>query len=231
MKTKVTRFRGGVRLEQHGCVLSKILDGPGPTHSVFDVLAAAVHVFSPGRRMGILGFAGGGMMAPLRAMGGDHEVSACDLAAEGHEIYESLAAGWGGEVAFHRDDAARWLRRQRRRFDALVEDLSVPVDGDVVKPEVSWMELPRLMERKLQPAGVSVMNLLPTPDVSWGEMIEACRWSGQPGVIVEFGAFFNRILIQGTALGEARPAGTMLRKALREIGSRTAARIKVKRVP
>lgn len=229
--TKVTEFRGGVRLEQHGCVLSKILDGPGPTHSVFDVLAAAVVVFSPGPRMGMLGFAGGGMMAPLRAMGGDHEVRACDLADEGHALYRSRAAGWGGAVAFAREDARRWLRRQRRPFDALVEDLSVPTDGDVVKPAVSWTDLPRVMEQKLSPAGVSVMNLLPTPDVSWGEMIEACRWSTRPAVIVEFGAFFNRVMIQGEAVGEARPSGAMLRKALRGIGSRTAARISVKRVP
>ena len=179
----------------------------------------------------MLGFAGGGMMAPLRAMGGEHVVSACDLAGEGHEIYQSLATGWGGEVRFDQMEATRWMRGQRRKFDALVEDLSVPVEGDVVKPEVSWRVLPRLMEQKLQPTGVSVMNLLPTPDVTWGEMIEACRWSGRPGVIVEFGQYFNRILIQGEAVGEARSAGAMLRKALCGIGSRTAVRISVKRAP
>lgn len=231
MKTEVTRFRGGVRLEQHGCVLSKILDGPGPTHSVFDVLAAAVVVFSPGPRMGMLGFAGGGMMAPLRAMGGEHVVRACDLAEEGHEIYESMAAGWGGEVAFEREDAVRWLRRQRRKFDALVEDLSVPVDGDVVKPGVSWEALPGVMQRKLRATGVSVMNLLPTPGVSWSEMFAACRWEGKPGVIVEFGHYYNRVLIQGEAVGTAREAGQRLRIALRRIRSRNAARISVKRIP
>ncbi|NIP94518.1 MAG: hypothetical protein GWO24_14175, partial [Akkermansiaceae bacterium] len=74
MATKLRRCARGACLEQHGCVLSEILEEPGSTHSVFDVLAAAVAVFSPGRRVAVLGFAGGGMMAPLRKLGGDHEV-------------------------------------------------------------------------------------------------------------------------------------------------------------
>ena len=179
----------------------------------------------------MLGFAGGGMMAPLRAMGGEHQVSACDLSGEGHKLYQSLASDWGGDLAFDQQEAARWLRRQRRKFDALVEDLSVPVDGDVVKPAVSWTGLPRIMEKKLRSSGVSVMNLLPTPGVTWGKMIEACRWGDRPGVVVEFGQYFNRVLIQGAAVGNPRDAGALLREALRGIESRIAGRIAVKRIP
>ncbi|MEC9081308.1 MAG: hypothetical protein VYE44_05980, partial [Verrucomicrobiota bacterium] len=59
----------GARLVQNGSVLSEVLAQPGPTNSVFDALAALVRLFSPGARVGLLGFAGGGIIAPLRAMG------------------------------------------------------------------------------------------------------------------------------------------------------------------
>ena len=48
---------------------------PGPTHSVWDVLACAVKLFAPGSRMAMLGFAGGGLLdlddRGGEALGGD----------------------------------------------------------------------------------------------------------------------------------------------------------------
>ena len=51
---EVERTRRGVRLLQNGSVLSEVLSKPGATDSVFDVLAAAVRLFSPGDCVGIL---------------------------------------------------------------------------------------------------------------------------------------------------------------------------------
>ena len=76
---EVQQTRRGARLVQNGSVLSEVLAKPGATDSVFDVLAAAIQIFSPGDRVGILGFAGGGLIAPLRAMSGDHNLSGVDL--------------------------------------------------------------------------------------------------------------------------------------------------------
>lgn len=230
MDTEVTAFDGGVVMEQHGCVLSKLLAQPGPTHSVFDVLAAAVVVMSPGLRVAMLGFAGGGMMAPLRKMGGEHEVSAVDLDDAGHRIYSGIVGAWGGELDFAQADAVHWLRGQGRKFDAIVEDLSVPTDGDVVKPEVSWQVLPGVMRRKVKARGLTVMNLLPTPGVKWDEMMEACRRDDVPGCVVEFREYYNRVLIQGEAIEEARVTGRRLRKSLRGIGSKIAERMSVRGV-
>jgi hypothetical protein len=222
MVTEVTAFDGGVWMEQHGCVLSKVLAQPGPTHSVFDVLAAAVVVCSPGPRVAMLGFAGGGMMAPLRKMGGEHAVSAVDLDDAGHRLYSGIVGDWGGALEFTRADAVKWLRGQRRKFDAIVEDLSVPTDGDVVKPEVSWQVLPGVMRRKVKAGGLTVMNLLPTPGVTWDEMMIACRRDDVPGCVVAFGEYYNRVLIQGKMVEETRVTGGKLRKALRGMGSQIA---------
>jgi len=229
-KTEVTAFAGGVWMEQHGCVLSKVLAQPGPTHSVFDVLAAAVVALSPGPRVAMLGFAGGGMMAPLRKMGGAHAVSTVDLDDAGFRIYSGIVDEWGEELEFAQGDAVRWLRGQRRKYDAIVEDLSVPTDGDVVKPEVSWQVLPAVMRRKLKARGLSVMNLLPTPGVRWDEMMDACLRDDVPRCVVEFGEYYNRVLIQGQTVEEARVIGAKLRKSLRGIGSRIAEHISVRGV-
>jgi hypothetical protein len=90
-------------------------------------------------------------------------VHGVDLEEEGYRVFESVAREWGGEVAFERDDALAWMRRQRGHFDGIVEDLSVPQDGDVVKPEVSWSGLPPVIRRSVKRRGVVVSNLLPTP--------------------------------------------------------------------
>lgn len=225
---KVRKVRGGWRLEQHGCVLSEVLRRPGPTHSVFDLLAAAVHCFSPGPRVSVLGFAAGGLVAPLRMLGGNHQVRGVDLSLDGFRVFRAAALEWAGDVTVEEAEAAAWLRRQRRRFDAIVEDLSVPQDGDVVKPEVSWRVLPAALRAKLAPGGVVITNLLPTPGMSWRALIAACRTG--PGVAVGLDGFHNRILIQGRGMGEAREAGCRLRAALVRLGSRMADGLAVRRL-
>ncbi len=212
---------------QHGCVLSEVLRAPGPTHSVFDVLAAATVLFSPGPRMAMLGFAGGGMMAPLRKLGGEQAVEAVDLDADGFGVYQEVVGAWGGELAFAEADAVTWLRRQGKRFDVIVEDLSVPIGKDVVKPGVSWDVLPGLMAKRVRAKGVIISNLLPTPGLSMKELERRCQIL-EPAVVVELDRFHNRILIQGAGLGSAREMGKSLRSGLAELRSRLADEITVR---
>ena len=230
MSTRVRKFQRGVRLLQHGCVLSEVLHEPGPTHSVFDVLAASVVAFSPGPRVAMLGFAGGGMMAPLRKLGGDHAVEAVDLDPTGHGIYGEVVGDWGGHLNFVEGDAVSWLRGQRRCFDAIVEDLSVPVGKDVVKPSVSWEELPPLMVRRARSKGVVISNLLPTPGMTMLEL-EHCIHRLGPACVVELDRFHNRILLQGPAFESARETGRRLRGALNALGSRLADEISLRKLP
>lgn len=227
MTTKVRKFGRGVRLVQHGCVLSEVLREPGPTHSVFDLLAASAVALAPGPRFAMLGFAGGGMIAPLRKLGGEHTVEAVDLDAAGYSVYQDVVGSWGGEVTFSNDDAVKWLRGQRGRFDVIVEDLSVPQGKDVVKPAVSWETLPPLMAKRVRKSGVVITNLLPTPGMSLAELERRCRGGGR-ACVVEMDRFHNRILLQGDDLGSARELGRRLRELLTLLGSRLAGEISVR---
>ena len=226
MKTKIKRHRKGVSIVQNGLVLCELPREPGPAHSVWDVMSCAVRLFAPGSRMALLGFAGGGMVGSMRALGCEQEVHGVDLWAEGFEIFGEVATGWSGAVSFACEDAAEWLRRDRVPFDVIVEDLSVPLQDDVVKPPMSWGQLPPLIRRRVKKGGVVVNNLLPTPGISWADQIEACRVG--PGVVVAFESFYNRVLIQGTQVGDARSCGPRLRQLMRDLGSELAGELKIR---
>ncbi len=228
-EAEVQRTRRGARLVQNGSVLSEVLAEPGATDSVFDVLAAAVRLFSPGDRVGILGFAGGGMIAPLRAMGGGHKLSGVDLDRAGYDLFCDLSAEWKGEVRFAQADAVEWLRSQRGKFDLLLEDLSVGRDGDVFKPDVSIDTLPRLIQSKLKPGGVAVFNLLPPDDRSWAEMTaKVCAPFGF-GLQVLFESYYNRLVVLGNEpLAATREVSRRLREPLVSIDSEMASDISVR---
>lgn len=93
--TIITRTRNGLRLSQHGVVISELRTSPGPTHSVFDVLASIISVFAPQNRIGVLGFAGGGMMAPLRALGVRAVIDSVDLDRTGYDLFKKALSGKG----------------------------------------------------------------------------------------------------------------------------------------
>ena len=226
---EVQQTRRGARLVQNGSVLSEVLAKPGATDSVFDVLAAAIQIFSPGDRVGILGFAAGGLIAPLRAMGGDHNLSGVDLDRAGYELFCELSGAWQGDVQFVQTDAVKWLQAQRGKFDLLLEDLSVGRDGDVFKPDVSIDTLPQLIQSILKPGGVAVFNLLPADDRTWAEMTaKVCAPFGF-GVQVLFENYHNRVVVLGNkALPATHEASQLLREPLAAIGSEMATDISVR---
>ena len=63
---------------------------------------------------------------------------------------------------------------------------------------------------------------------STNEMMNACRRDDVPGCVVEFGEYYNRVLIQGKMVEKARVTGGKLRKALRGIESQIAERMAVR---
>lgn len=225
----VLRTRLGLRLSQHGVVISELRTTPGPTHSVFDVLAALVAVLSPAGRFGLLGFAGGGMMAPLRFLGVSVPVETVDLDAASHRLFRRHCRSWAGEVAWEHQDAVAWLRRQRGRFDLLLEDLSIPQDDDVVKPDVSWRVLPSLIPSRLRTSGFAVFNLLRPVDESWAAGLERVGEGFRETRIIHLDEFENRIVVAGDAVPPARELGAALRETLRRLRSRQADRLWVRR--
>jgi len=217
-------------MSQHGVVISELRTSPGPTHSVSDVLAALIRVLRPEGRIGVLGFAGGGMQAPLSALGVLAKVHTVDLDRAGYELFCKHCPGWIGRVEWEHADAVDWLHGQAEKFDLLVEDLSVPIGDDIFKPDVTWKTLPRLMRDRLRTGGVAIFNLLPPPSGVWIEDLKRMAGIFRTARILNFDDFENRILIAGAELPAARAIGAELREALRSIRSRQAGRIHMRKL-
>ena len=226
----ITSTKTGLRLSQHGVVISELRTAPGPTHSVFDVLAAVVAVLAPPGRIGVLGFAGGGMMAPLRGLGVDSMIDAVDLDRTGFDLFRRHCPHWINGVNWQQADAVVWLREQSRRFGLLMDDLSVPHNGDVFKPAISWNVLPRLMHQRLRPGGFGVFNLLPASSGTWKADIKGISELFETARIVVLDDFENHILISGDTVPTARELGSQLRQSLQRLRSRQAGRIQVRTI-
>jgi hypothetical protein len=218
---------GGVRLVQHGVVLSEIRRRPGPTHSVFDVLAALAHVLAPGRVIGLLGFAGGSLLAPLRLLSRATSVHAVDLDDSGYNLFKRHCSGWAGDLIWQQVDAVRWLRPQQRRFAVLIDDLSVLADRRVIKPEISTTLLPGLMRSKLTRDGVAISNLLRPVGEGWGACLSRFTRVYQAVHVVHLEDFENRIVLGGARLPPAVRLSHALRGSLERLSSRQYNRVHV----
>jgi spermidine synthase len=224
----VTPTKHGLRLSQHGVVISELRTSPGPTHSVFDVLAALIAVLAPVGRIGVLGFAGGGMMAPLQGLGLESMIDSVDLDHAGYDLFRKHCPGWLSCVNWEQGDAVVWLRRQRAEFGLLMDDLSVPSDGDVIKPSISWDVLPKLIRQRLRPGGFAVFNLLPSHDGRWNPNLQKIAGLFNNTRIINFDEFENRILVTGDKLPSSREMSRLLRNALATLRSRQADKIQVR---
>jgi spermidine synthase len=226
----VTITKHGLRLSQHGVVISELRTTPGPTHSVVDVLAALIAVLVPVGRIGVLGFAGGGMMAPLHALGVETAIDSVDLDRVGYNLFRKHCPGWEDRVNWQQEDAVGWLRQQPASFGLLVDDLSVPSEGDVVKPSISWKVLPRLIGQRLRPGGFGVFNLLPRSKGKWKPDLEEIVSIFRTARIIKLDEFENRILVTGDELPSSREMGRRLRITLKALRSRQARRFQVQTI-
>lgn len=228
---RIVRTRRGVRLVQGRDVLSELLSKPGATGGFFDALAACATAFAPaGRRsrLALLGFAAGGIVAPLRALGFAGPIEAVDLSRASEPLFRSLARKWSGTVRVTRAEASDWLRRRAQRFEIVIEDLTVPGPGVAVKPAVSLDVLPALVKRRLTPGGIVAVNALPVPGTTWPELLQKLARPHRMALLVQFDDYENRILLAGDSLPPARAASRRLRAALAGIGSRQADRVRVR---
>jgi hypothetical protein len=226
---RIVRTRRGLRVLERGLVLSEVLARPGPTNTLFDVLAAAVAGLARGPRVAVLGFAAGGVVAPLRAMGWRHPLAAVDLDVTGETHFRHLSDAWAGRVSVARADAAEWLERRGAPFDAVLEDLSVLTHfGVVTKPRTTLDLLPALIARRLAPGGVAIVNLLPIPGIRWSAAVARVRAPWRRAVVVRPHDYENRVVIAGPRLPPAAAVSRILRERLRAIGSDQAARLAVR---
>jgi hypothetical protein len=227
-RVDITKTKHGLRLSQHGVVISELRLTPGPTHSVFDVLAALVAQFQSRSRIGMMGFAGGGMMAPLAALGVEECLDVVDLDQAGYDLFRRHCPEWAKRVKWNHADAGVWLKRQRQYFGVLLDDLSVPVAGDVVKPALCWTTLPALMQQRLSRTGIAIFNLLPLPGNRWNPELAQLRAQFPNVRVIYLDDFVNRVLVAGWDIPAPRELGRTLRQALRVMGSRQAERLRIR---
>ncbi len=214
----------------HGALLSELLKQPGPTHGFFDIMAATVHVVAPESRVGLLGFAYGGMMAPLRALSPRGSVVGVDLCRTGYSVFRRTARAWAKDVTFVEGDAVRWLRARQAPFDLLVEDLSEVEGGDVVKPSLTWTTLPKLMRRRIRPAGAVLTNVLKPPHLSWAQAVEPLAAIYPCAHVILCHQYENRLVLAGRYPWRARSLSRAIAAALRQLKSRQARQIAVRTV-
>ncbi len=221
----IIKTKHGLRMSQHGTVISELRTSPGPTDSVADILASLIAILPTPGRVGLLGFAGGGTQAPLSALGVETVVHAVDLDRVGYDLFRWHCPKWVRRVKWKKADAVKWLNAQPADFGLLIEDLSVPSEGDVFKPDITWDILPPLIRDRLASGGIAVFNLLPPQNGIWLRQLDRMARIFGEARIVSFDDFTNRILIAGRTVPPVRDLGIMLRTTLRRLGSVQADRI------
>lgn len=216
---RVRRLRHRLRIYEGDALISDLPAQPGPTHTPFDVLAAAATVIAA-RSVLLLGFAGGGLIAPLRAVGCRAPLQGVDVDTALEPLFRELSREWAGEVALATDDAARWLESSARRFDLVIEDLSVPAGRSITKPPISLDPLPSLIAAHLAPGGLAAFNLLPVAGSTQREVVEAVTAPFARAVEISCSTWDNRLVLAGAPAADPRRLGRVLRGTLRSLGSR-----------
>lgn len=229
---KVIRTSRSVRLVDGPDLVSHLRTRPGPTHGFFDLLAACFAGFAPGEerapRAALLGFAAGGIVAPLRAMQWHHRLEAVDLSLDAADLFYEIARDWGGDVQLTQAEAAAWIRSRRTRWDVIVEDLTVRGPSCAIKPPVSVDVLPALLAVRLSAQGVCATNVLPVPYLSWDELLAKLAAPHPRAMIVTCDEYENRILLAGPGLTTPAAATARLRTVLRRIRSKQADRFTIR---
>lgn len=224
---RIVSTRQGGRLMHGPHVLSEVRRTPGPTHSVFDLLAACATAFGRGDMLAMLGFAAGGMVAPLRALGWTHTINAVDLCLDGLTLFDACVGDWTGHVRIAQADAVDWLERHGL-WDIVVEDLSIQIPGDVTKPQVSLDILPKLVASRLEPKGVAVFNAFSVDGLSDRALLEKIGAPYACARVVRLDSFTNLVVVAGETLPTAREMSRVLRTTLGALGSSLADEVRVR---
>jgi hypothetical protein len=195
---------------------------------MYDVVAGSAALLASGPRIVMLGFAGGGMIAPLRAAGCHLPVVAVDRSRRGEPTFRRLASGWCGDVRLDRGEAVDWLRRSRARMGLIVEDLTVNGAAGPTKPDVCLSPMPELMRRRLARGGVVVTNVLPMAGWTWRHLLTRMSSRHRRALVIHFLDWENRVLLCGSSLPPPRNLSHRLGMLMDCIGSRMRGRFSIR---
>jgi spermidine synthase len=179
------------------------------TGPVWWALAAPLLLAAPRRRRRralLLGLAAGSVARALRALDPAAEIVGVDYDAEVVRLARRHFDLDALRLELVVDDAARHLRRERRLFDLVVEDLFVGPSRSVRKPEWLLGTGYPLIARRLAPGGVFSSNTIHEMPA----VVRAARVFGGRVLSLDVRGHYNRIVVAGGAVPEPRALRRLL---------------------
>ena len=135
------------------------------TGLVWDILAAAALLGKreQPRSVLMLGLAGGTSLRALRHLLPSCRLTAIDIDGEIVRLVRQHMAldTTGVEVVI--GDAYTWLRKHRRSFDVVIDDIYLAGKTDVFRPQALDLKLLSALRRRVSPGGVLAFNLVTGP--------------------------------------------------------------------
>lgn len=135
------------------------------TGLAWDLLAAAATLRPSGEPASILmlGVAGGTALRTLRHLMPQVSLTGIDLDAELIALAEKeMRLGeTGAEIIIA--DAYEWMKRNKRRFDVIIDDLYLAGEEDVFRADSCDADWLGLLKRSLAPGGILALNLVTGP--------------------------------------------------------------------
>jgi len=135
------------------------------TGLVWDMLAASALLGTreEPRSVLMLGLAGGTSLRTLRHLLPDCRLTAIDIDAQIVRLARRHMAldATGVEVVI--GDAYEWLRKNRRTFDVVIDDIYLAGRTDVFRPQAMDRRLLASLQRCVAPGGVLAVNLVTGP--------------------------------------------------------------------
>jgi len=194
--------RGGLELRIEGTQASVHRDGRALTGVVWWALASPLLLTPPGRRRRVLvlGLAAGSVVRAVRALDPAAEIVGVEINPEVVRLAREHFELDRLRVEVVLTDARAHLRRERRRFDLVVEDLFVGPSRSVRKPEWLPGEGYPLVYRRLRPGGYVASNTIhemPT-------IVRAMRGFGGRIVSLDVRGHWNRVTVCGRDLPPPR---------------------------
>jgi spermidine synthase len=206
-RLEVRHVRGGLELRIDGTQASVHRPGRALTGVVWWALASPILLLPHDRprRVLLLGLAAGSVARALRALDAEAEIVGVELDPEVLRLARLHFDLDRLRIELVAGDALEYMRRERRRFDLIVEDLFIGPPRSVRKPEWVAGEGYRLIRRRLLPGGYVVANTIHET----AAVVRAMRPFG--GVVsLQVGGHWNEVLVSGRDL----PAPRAMRKAL-----------------
>ncbi len=163
-RVRVRRRDGGTALEIDGTWASHRLPGRATTASVWDALALPVLALAPRARARprvlVLGLGGGSVARMMRAIAPDARLTGVEFDPEVVRVARRVfdLDELGIEVCC--EDAREFLRRTRRRFDLIVDDVFVGAGDAPCKPPGFPTPALERAAALLDPGGILVSNSL-----------------------------------------------------------------------